>query len=261
MSAEAAFLETLKATPADDTARLVYADWLDEHGRAREAEYLRLVVALTRTCEDATHEQPEVARLCYLAESLPLDWREDAASRFRVILHAWSEAVNKVEVIKSIREVSGMTLAAAKHASEQLPSLLLDCTPFEQALSARDRVCRVMTTRVLIHPSDPETLPFSVSYTIVATRSVQVATGAWAPVDTRSATAFVTFLRAALNITKADAQKLARRGEVVVGANMDRATARRHIAKLRDHLPADDSDAGWRIVLALRATCTPKTPE
>ncbi|VTS05823.1 TIGR02996 domain-containing protein [Gemmata obscuriglobus] len=31
MSDEAAFLEALKTNPADDTVRLVYADWLDEH--------------------------------------------------------------------------------------------------------------------------------------------------------------------------------------------------------------------------------------
>ena len=31
----------MKANPADDTARLVYADWLDEHGEPAKTEYLR----------------------------------------------------------------------------------------------------------------------------------------------------------------------------------------------------------------------------
>ena len=44
MSEEAAFLEVLKSNPADDTARLVYADWLDEHGETLKADYLRLLV-------------------------------------------------------------------------------------------------------------------------------------------------------------------------------------------------------------------------
>ena len=48
MSDEAAFLEALKANPADDTTRLVYADWLDEHGEPAKAEYLRLVAAVVR---------------------------------------------------------------------------------------------------------------------------------------------------------------------------------------------------------------------
>ena len=42
MSEEEAFLEALKANPADDTTRLVYADWLDEHDQPQKAEYLRL---------------------------------------------------------------------------------------------------------------------------------------------------------------------------------------------------------------------------
>lgn len=41
MSDEAAFLEAIRANPADDTARLVYADWLDERGDPR-AEFIRL---------------------------------------------------------------------------------------------------------------------------------------------------------------------------------------------------------------------------
>ena len=33
MNDEAAFLSAIEATPDDDTLRLVFADWLDEHGR------------------------------------------------------------------------------------------------------------------------------------------------------------------------------------------------------------------------------------
>lgn len=38
MSEEAPFLAALKANPADDTARRVYADWLDEHDEPAKAE-------------------------------------------------------------------------------------------------------------------------------------------------------------------------------------------------------------------------------
>jgi uncharacterized protein (TIGR02996 family) len=39
---EAAFLQAIQANPADATAKLVYADWLDEHGEHERAEYVRL---------------------------------------------------------------------------------------------------------------------------------------------------------------------------------------------------------------------------
>ncbi|MCI0701325.1 MAG: TIGR02996 domain-containing protein [Planctomycetia bacterium] len=41
MSDEAAFLRAIQANPADSTAKLVYADWLDEHGEQERAEYVR----------------------------------------------------------------------------------------------------------------------------------------------------------------------------------------------------------------------------
>jgi uncharacterized protein (TIGR02996 family) len=42
MSDEDAFLRKLLENPADDTVRLVYADWLDERSEAAKAEFLRL---------------------------------------------------------------------------------------------------------------------------------------------------------------------------------------------------------------------------
>ena len=43
MSEEAAFLTAIAANPEDDTARLVYADWLQDRSDPR-AEYVRLEV-------------------------------------------------------------------------------------------------------------------------------------------------------------------------------------------------------------------------
>jgi uncharacterized protein (TIGR02996 family) len=42
---ELALLKAVAADPADDLPRLVYADWLDEHGRPERAEFIRLQVA------------------------------------------------------------------------------------------------------------------------------------------------------------------------------------------------------------------------
>jgi uncharacterized protein (TIGR02996 family) len=42
MSEQDAFLRAICASPEDDTVRLVYADWLEEHGDAVRAEFIRL---------------------------------------------------------------------------------------------------------------------------------------------------------------------------------------------------------------------------
>ena len=41
-----AFLRAIGEAPADDAPRLVYADWLDEHGDADRAEFIRVQVEI-----------------------------------------------------------------------------------------------------------------------------------------------------------------------------------------------------------------------
>jgi uncharacterized protein (TIGR02996 family) len=43
-----ALLAAIRARPADDTARLVFADWLDEHGEPQRAEFVRLQIEAAR---------------------------------------------------------------------------------------------------------------------------------------------------------------------------------------------------------------------
>ena len=45
----AAFRRAICAAPADDLPRLVFADWLDEHGDAHRAEFVRVQCELART--------------------------------------------------------------------------------------------------------------------------------------------------------------------------------------------------------------------
>ena len=42
MSDREAFLRAIRANPDDDTTRLVFADWLDEHGEPERAEFIRV---------------------------------------------------------------------------------------------------------------------------------------------------------------------------------------------------------------------------
>lgn len=45
---ETAFLDAIRETPDDDTPRLIFADWLDDHGQEARAEFIRLHVAWCR---------------------------------------------------------------------------------------------------------------------------------------------------------------------------------------------------------------------
>jgi uncharacterized protein (TIGR02996 family) len=57
-----ALYRAILAAPADDTPRLVYADWLDEHGRAVEAEFVRLGCGLDAGGPDHPAYADRVAR-------------------------------------------------------------------------------------------------------------------------------------------------------------------------------------------------------
>ncbi|HJZ59491.1 MAG TPA: TIGR02996 domain-containing protein [Gemmataceae bacterium] len=46
MSDRLAFLRAIRASPGDDTARLAFADWLDEHGEPEQAEFIRVQLEL-----------------------------------------------------------------------------------------------------------------------------------------------------------------------------------------------------------------------
>jgi uncharacterized protein (TIGR02996 family) len=49
MTHEEAFLEAIRESPEDDAPRLVFADWLDEHGDPARAEFIRVQCTLART--------------------------------------------------------------------------------------------------------------------------------------------------------------------------------------------------------------------
>jgi uncharacterized protein (TIGR02996 family) len=52
MSVNVAFLQAILEAPDDDAPRLIFADWLDEQGDSRRAEFIRLQCALARMSED-----------------------------------------------------------------------------------------------------------------------------------------------------------------------------------------------------------------
>ena len=50
-SDEEGLLAAIRDNPDDDTPRLAYADWLQEHGQDDRAEFIRLQCAAARLCE------------------------------------------------------------------------------------------------------------------------------------------------------------------------------------------------------------------
>src|SRR5262249_32706484 len=75
MTPEAALLQAIVENPADDAARLVYADWLEEHGDIDRAGFIRVQVQRAALPADA----PQQAEL--RTRSLALTLRHGARWR------------------------------------------------------------------------------------------------------------------------------------------------------------------------------------
>jgi uncharacterized protein (TIGR02996 family) len=82
MSDEAALLAAILAHPDEDTPRLVYADWLTEHGQPERAEFIRLqcAVGVDEAAEERALELEERNRGKWLAG---LPWFSSARWSFR----------------------------------------------------------------------------------------------------------------------------------------------------------------------------------
>ena len=58
MTTEDAFILDILEYPDDDTPRLVYADWLDDHGDPERGELIRVQCALARLVRDSLEARP-----------------------------------------------------------------------------------------------------------------------------------------------------------------------------------------------------------
>jgi uncharacterized protein (TIGR02996 family) len=69
MPIEDGFLRAIIDEPDDDTHRLVYADWLDDHGQPERAEFIRVQITLARLPgEDPQRDALEARERALLAE-------------------------------------------------------------------------------------------------------------------------------------------------------------------------------------------------
>src|SRR4051812_32193326 len=77
MHTDADFLRKLLDDPADDTTRLVYADWLEEQGdetAARKAEFLRLELRMAQFPEQSLNRIRWIKKMQQLAGRLEAGW-------------------------------------------------------------------------------------------------------------------------------------------------------------------------------------------
>jgi uncharacterized protein (TIGR02996 family) len=75
MSEAAAFLQDVIDHPDDDTPRLVFADWLGEHGEPERGEFIRLQCERARLPADDERQSPLQARELRLLAQYGATWR------------------------------------------------------------------------------------------------------------------------------------------------------------------------------------------
>lgn len=88
---QAAFLRAICETPEDDVVRLVYADWLEEHGQPERAEFIRVQIELAKrgypgplshqaaalAIADVAKMEPRVGRSVAILYAHGADWLGD----------------------------------------------------------------------------------------------------------------------------------------------------------------------------------------
>jgi uncharacterized protein (TIGR02996 family) len=71
------FLQAICEAPEDDTPRLVYADWLEEHGQAERAEFIRAQIQMTRLSPTSRRRAVLRRRARELLAAHGEAWRQD----------------------------------------------------------------------------------------------------------------------------------------------------------------------------------------
>jgi uncharacterized protein (TIGR02996 family) len=105
MSADGPFLRAIAAEPAEDAPRVVFADWLEERGQARRAEFIRVQCELSRTFADAGRRWELLERSRELERANAADWLGEAA--------AWADRVRWERGFPVVTMNAGTFLAAS----------------------------------------------------------------------------------------------------------------------------------------------------
>jgi uncharacterized protein (TIGR02996 family) len=150
---EESFLAALDARPGDETTRLVYADWLDDHGQADRAAFLRAEAELALMPEDERESAPQSEVACRGWDTLDRAWAQRVAQRWELALTAVDFTPTrdedrvfwKIQVIMGVRkgaEAIGrwLGLMQAKKLVEACPGVLLAGLSWAAARAAKARI-------------------------------------------------------------------------------------------------------------------------
>src|SRR5262249_25046079 len=83
MTPEKAFLQAVLDKPDDDAPRLIYADWLEEHGDGPRAEFIRLQCQLARRDEFDPDWRALNARAFSLLDAYSEWWQPEIPRKVR----------------------------------------------------------------------------------------------------------------------------------------------------------------------------------
>src|SRR5262245_4711995 len=83
---DVALIREIVECPDDDLPRLVYADWLDDHGQAERAEFIRVQVELAGLAEEADERIELEHRERRLRKRHEREW----LGALREKLHGWA---------------------------------------------------------------------------------------------------------------------------------------------------------------------------
>jgi uncharacterized protein (TIGR02996 family) len=91
MTEDETFVRAIRANPDDETARLAYADWLDDRADPRAA-YLRAEAAWVALQPADEQYRPLFRRVSQLAAALDPEWFADVSRMGHIVRRAWDPA-------------------------------------------------------------------------------------------------------------------------------------------------------------------------
>ncbi|AMV25488.1 hypothetical protein VT84_13905 [Gemmata sp. SH-PL17] len=152
MSERDAFIARICAEPDEDSHRLVFADWLDEHGEPERAEFIRLQIA--GVAPDWLAESESISPTTHQQKLHPF-----AVSEWR--LCGWNPQIECVAYQRPYDETSDRTVFNVKLSRGFVSEIHLPCASFIAKGFAADLFRRQPVTRVVLTDKRPDETPGS----------------------------------------------------------------------------------------------------
>ena len=132
VSDRAAFISAIAASPDDDLPKLVFADWLEEHGEGARAEFIRLQIAARNEANQfpPVTDAKKLARIRELFLSNYRDWLHPVYDALAEPLPVFEEEQPKPTLLgRLVRGLRNLGRPAVEHAGDA-SRCRLDVSPF-----------------------------------------------------------------------------------------------------------------------------------